>query len=85
MDKQQVWEIIKKEDIPWNRRTIKCKWIFKIKRTVIFRAILVACGYIQIPRINFNENFPPVINDVSLQIMLIAKLIWNLEAFLLFE
>jgi hypothetical protein len=31
MDKQQVWEIIKKEDIPENRRTIKCKWIFKIK------------------------------------------------------
>jgi hypothetical protein len=32
MDKQQVWEIIKKEDIPEIRRTIKCKWIFKIKK-----------------------------------------------------
>jgi hypothetical protein len=32
MDKQQVWENIKKEDIPENRRTIKCKWIFKIKQ-----------------------------------------------------
>jgi hypothetical protein len=41
---------------------------------------LVACGYSQIPGIDFNESFAPVINDVSFQIMLIAKLIWNLEA-----
>jgi hypothetical protein len=25
-------EIIEKEDIPENRRTIKCKWIFKVKK-----------------------------------------------------
>ena len=31
MNKKEVWEIIKKEDIPKNRRTIKYKWIFKIK------------------------------------------------------
>jgi hypothetical protein len=40
----------------------------------------VACGYSQIPGIDFNESFAPVINDVSFRIMLIAKLIWNLEA-----
>jgi hypothetical protein len=45
MDKEQVWEIIKKEDIPEKRRTIKCKWLFKIKRNVIFRTRLVAFGY----------------------------------------
>jgi hypothetical protein len=54
MDKQQVWEIIKKEDIPEDRRAIKCKWIFKIKQNGIFRARLVAYGYSQIPGINFN-------------------------------
>jgi hypothetical protein len=80
MDKQQVWEIIKKEDIPENRKTIKCKWIFKIKRNEIFRSRLVACRYSQIPGIDFNESFAPVINDVSFRIILIAKLIWNLEA-----
>jgi hypothetical protein len=40
----------------------------------------VACGYSQILGIDFNESFAPVINDVSFRIMLIAKLIWNLEA-----
>jgi hypothetical protein len=79
MDKQQVWEIIKKEDIPEDRSNIKCKWIFKMKRNGIFRARLVACGYSQIPVIDFNESFAPVINEISYQIMVIAKLIWNLE------
>jgi hypothetical protein len=35
------------------------------KRNRIFRARLVACGYCQIPGINFNEIFAPVINDLE--------------------
>jgi hypothetical protein len=31
MESKNVWEIIKKEDIPEGRRTIKNKWILKIK------------------------------------------------------
>jgi hypothetical protein len=33
MSKKQVWEIIKKEEIPQNRRTIICNWIFRIRKT----------------------------------------------------
>jgi hypothetical protein len=65
MDKQQVWETIKKEDISENRRAIKCKVIFKIKGKGIFRARLVTCGYSQIPGIDFNESFAPEINNAS--------------------
>ncbi len=80
MEKKEVWEVMKKKDIPQDRRTIKCKWIFKIKRNGVFRARLVACGYSQIPGVDFNESFAPVVNDVSFRIMLIAKLIWDLQA-----
>jgi Reverse transcriptase (RNA-dependent DNA polymerase) len=80
MTKKEVWEVMKKEDIPQDRRTIKCKWIFKIKRNGMFRARLEACGYSQIPGIDFNESFAPVVNNVSFRIMLIAKLIWNQQA-----
>jgi hypothetical protein len=52
------------------------------KENGIFRARLVACGYSQIPGIDFNESFASVINDVSFRILLIAKLIWVLEAFI---
>jgi hypothetical protein len=40
----------------------------------------VASGYSQLSGIDFNESFAPLINDVIFRIMLIAKLIWNLEA-----
>jgi Reverse transcriptase (RNA-dependent DNA polymerase) len=75
-----VWEVNKKEDIPKDRPTIKCKWIFKVKQNGVFQARLVACGYSQIHEIDFSESFAPVINNISIQIMLIAKLVWNLKA-----
>ena len=80
MDTKNVWDIISKEEIPEERRCIKCKWIFKIKRNGIFRARLVACGYSQVPGVDFNESYAPVINDVSFRVMLIIKLIRGLQA-----
>jgi hypothetical protein len=35
----------------------------------------VACGYSQVPGIDFSESFAPVLNDVS---FIIAKLVWNM-------
>jgi hypothetical protein len=80
MKKNKVWEVMKKEDIPQDRRTMKCKWIFKIKRNGVFRARLVACGYSQVSGVDLNESFDPVVNNLSFRIMLIAKLIWDLQA-----
>jgi Reverse transcriptase (RNA-dependent DNA polymerase) len=37
-------------------------------------------GYSQIPGVDFNKNFAPVINDVSFRVMLIIKLIRGLQA-----
>jgi Reverse transcriptase (RNA-dependent DNA polymerase) len=56
----------------------KNKWIFKVKQNRVFCARLVTCGYRQVPGIDFNESFAPVLNDVSFRIILIAKLAWNL-------
>ena len=80
MEKRGVWEIIDEKNIPINRRCIKNKWIFKVKRNGIFRARLVACGYSQVPGIDFSESFAPVLNDVSFRIMLIAKLVWDMTS-----
>ena len=41
---------------------------------------MVACGYSQIPGVDFNESFAPVINDVSFRVMLIIKLTRGLQA-----
>jgi hypothetical protein len=39
----------------------------------------VAFGYSQVLGLNFNDSFAPVLNDVALQILLIAMLGWNLK------
>jgi hypothetical protein len=40
----------------------------------------VACGYSQVPGIDFSESFAPVLNDVSFRIMFIAKLVWDMTS-----
>jgi hypothetical protein len=38
----------------------------------------VACGYSQVPGIDFNKSFAPILNDASFRIMFIAKLVWDM-------
>jgi hypothetical protein len=38
----------------------------------------VACEYSQVPGIDFNQSFAPVLNDVSFRVMLIAKIVWDM-------
>jgi len=59
---------------------VKSKWIFDIKRSGLFKVRLVACGYSQIPGVDFTESYAPVINDVSWRILIIAMLVQKLEA-----
>ena len=54
---------------------MKCKWVFKIKRNGIFHARLVACGYSQIPGVDFTENYSPVINDITFRVLLVISML----------
>ena len=58
---------------------MKHKWVFEIKRNGTFRARLVACGYSQVPGVDFEEIYSPVVNDVTVRILLIIMLLMNLE------
>ena len=44
-----------------------------------FRARLVACGYSQVPGVDFNESYAPIINDVIFCVILIVMLIGGLQ------
>ncbi|CAJ1959428.1 unnamed protein product [Cylindrotheca closterium] len=83
MIRRGVWQKMKRRDLPYGRRCIKCKWVFKIKRNGVFRSRLVACGYSQIPGVDFTEHFAPVINDITWRILLVAMMIWKLDAWLI--
>ena len=77
---RKVWRVVKLSSIPKGRRLVKSKWIFDIKRSGLFKVRLVACGYFQIPGVDFTESYAPVINDVSWRILIIAMLVRKLEA-----
>ena len=78
MENLKVWRKIKHVDIPKGQHCVKYKWIFEIKkRNGVFRARLVACGYSQVPGVDFTESHSPVINDVTVRILLILLILWK--------
>ena len=75
MNKRIVWLRMLRAMKPEGKTLVKCKWVFKIKRNGTFRARLVACGYSQVPGVDYTENYSPVINDVTFRIMLTIMMI----------
>ena len=71
---------MKRSDMPGNRRCVKSKWVIKIKRSGVFRARLVACGYSQISGVDFGEHYSPVVNDVTFRLLLLAMMYFGLIA-----
>ena len=80
MDHNEVWQKVKRSSIPEGRRCVKHKWVLEIKRNGIFRARLVACGYSQIPGVDFTEVFSPVCNDVTFRIVVVLMILLNLDS-----
>ena len=73
--KRGVWRKINKSQMPTRRRCVKRKWIFKIKRNGVYRARLVACGYSQIPGLDFTEiPYSPVINDITYRLLILLSI-----------
>jgi hypothetical protein len=40
----------------------------------------VACGYSQIPGVDFEESYSPVMNDITLRILLVTWIVMTLKA-----
>ena len=83
MNKMRVWRKIDRSLMPNGRRCVKCRWVFDIKRDGTFRARLVACGYSQVPGIDFTEVYSPVKNDVTFRILLVMVLLYNYDCYLI--
>ena len=59
----KVWDLV---ELPKDGRIVNCKWIFKQKVGASglierYKVRLVAQGYSQVPGIDYEENFSPVV------------------------
>ena len=69
-----------KQKVSSDRRLLRTKWVFKVKKTRVFKARLVAQGYAQIPGIDHNDNFSPVIYKTTFRLILVLWALCNWEA-----
>ena len=79
MIEREFWRKTDRKRIPNNRRLIRNKWVFKIKRDGTYRTRLVALGYSQIPGVDYTDNFAPVAHDVSFRIALARMMVDRLD------
>ena len=80
MMKNEVWNRKGLSELPNGRKGIGTRWIFKIKKDGVYRARLVAKGYNQQAGVDFDYNYAPVLNEVTLRVMLILWITNNYNA-----
>ena len=74
---RKVWEFVPKREVPDGRKILGSKWVYKKKRSGIYRSRLVAKGYNQIPGVDFTESFAPVVSDATMRIVLTMMLVFK--------
>ena len=79
--KNGTWEL---EPLPPDRTAIKCKWLFEIKPGYEgvderYKARLVALGCSQLPGLDFDQTFAPVVKLSIFRLCLAIAAVENLE------
>ena len=70
---------------PARQRIVGCKWNFNIKEGIPgvekarYKVRLVAKGYSQVPGVDFNDIFSPVVRHSSIRVLLALVAMHDLE------
>ena len=70
MLEKKVWTPRKLEEVPKNCRILGSKWVFKLKEGPLHRATLISQGFNQIPGVDFTDAYAPVVQDITLRMLL---------------
>jgi hypothetical protein len=69
---EETWELV---PCPPDRKPIKSKWVYRIKRdslgnVIKYKGRLCACGYSQVHGVDYHEVYSPVIRAESIKLLL---------------
>ena len=73
LQKNGTWTLA---NLPKGKKAVKCKWVFKKKEGIPgieeprYKARLVAKGFSQIPGVDFNDIYSPVVKHTSIRLLL---------------
>jgi hypothetical protein len=76
-----TWTLV---PLPVGRKYVSCKWVFKIKQGVNgeverYKARLMARGFTQTYRMDYNETFSPITKFTSIRCILALTALENME------
>jgi hypothetical protein len=66
--KRDAWEFISRKELPDNRKTLHCRWIFKMKTNGSKKSRSVIRGYEQIPGVDYVESFSPLATNTTIKV-----------------
>ena len=82
LNRNRTWDLVKP---PSGKKIVGCKWVFKRKEGIPgvedarYKARLVAKGYSQVPGVDFNDVFSPVVKHSSIRVLLALVAMYDLE------
>lgn len=83
LKKKGIWDLINLSKVPTSCQLLCYTWVYKKKRNGIYYLRLVVMVSPQIPGVGFTNFFAPVVDDITIHILLILMMIYRLESTML--
>ncbi|KAI2507833.1 hypothetical protein MHU86_6613 [Fragilaria crotonensis] len=72
--KRDAWEFLPRSELPNNRKTLRCRWIFKLKLDGTRKSRSVIRGYEQEPGVDYVESYSPLATNTTIKVVLAVTL-----------
>ncbi|KAI2512112.1 GAG-pre-integrase domain [Fragilaria crotonensis] len=72
--KCDAWEFIPRNKLPKNRKTLRCRWIFKLKLDGTRKSRSMIRGYEQEPGVEYVESYSPLATNTTIKVVLAVTL-----------
>jgi hypothetical protein len=72
---RDAWEFLPRQKMPRDRKTLSCRWIFRLKIDGSKKSRSVVRGYEQEPGVDYVESYSPLATNTTIKVAL-AQLLY---------